>query len=169
MDDESNAKLHNEIEAKSTDNVYLSTKREIVNYYKAEYPGRGPDSWKRHLVRDMARLTGMKEKSLEKRFDPQRLNNEEKRNAKQYADLGRTLPPTKKDKDLRGKRAVVTIDTTIWISNKPYTRFFTRTLSEKRTQYLLEQGGVNAIFEEYGINPDSIEDMEINSISIDFI
>lgn len=72
---------------------YRSTKAEIIQYYQQEYPSRGKGSWKQQLTKTMAEMFGLKEKSLEKRFDTQRRNNPEPRNAKQYEELGKTLPP----------------------------------------------------------------------------
>ncbi len=68
------------------------TKAEIVDYFRTEYTGRGQKGWKQQLVNALSLVTGMKPKNLEKRFDPQRLNNPEKRNAAQYQELGAMLP-----------------------------------------------------------------------------
>jgi hypothetical protein len=72
---------------------YRSTKAEIIKYYQEEYPSRGKDGWRKHLVGDLASFTGMKPKNLERRFDPSRRGNPEKRNTKQYEEFGKTLPP----------------------------------------------------------------------------
>lgn len=71
------------------------TKAEIVAYYQANYPGRGAESWKQHLVHDLAAITGMKPKNLERRFDPSRLHNVPRtaREKEQYVELGLQLPP----------------------------------------------------------------------------
>ena len=68
------------------------TKQDIVDYYQHQYPGLGKNGWKQHLVHDLAEFTGMKPKSLEKRFE-RRLHNPEPRNAQQYKEFGETLPP----------------------------------------------------------------------------
>lgn len=72
---------------------YRSTKAEIIQYYQQEYPSLGKGGWKQHLVNDLSNFTGVKPKSLEKRFDTQRRGSPEKRNAKQYEEFGKTLPP----------------------------------------------------------------------------
>ncbi len=92
---------------------YRETKTEIVKYYQGEYPSRGKkgmSSWKQHLVKDLYDIIyppdlSTEEKSkklhnLTKRFDSgkkggkePRLNNPEPRNARQYKELGQTLPP----------------------------------------------------------------------------
>lgn len=73
------------------------TKAEIIEYYRETYKGRGKEGWKQKLVNDLASITGIKPKNLERRFDPSRINNIEKRNASQYKQLGDTLPPIPPD------------------------------------------------------------------------
>jgi hypothetical protein len=77
------------------------TKADIIAYYQAVYPAKGKGSWKQRLVNDLAGITGMKPKNLEKRFDTQRRNNPEKRNAAQYRELGDQLPPKAPDDGFR--------------------------------------------------------------------
>ncbi len=72
---------------------YLSTKGEIVSYYQDKYPGRGAAGWKQHLVQDLAAITGLKPKNLERRFDPSRLNKPAGKAAKDYAQLGQQIGP----------------------------------------------------------------------------
>src|SRR6266702_3097193 len=84
------------------------TKADIVEYYQSTYPGFGRGGWKQRLVNDMAAITGMKPKNLEKRFDPQRLNNPEDRNADQYAELGEQLPPKPPENGFH-------VEGTIWV------------------------------------------------------
>jgi hypothetical protein len=69
------------------------TKADIIAYYQAVYPAKGKGSWKQRLVNDLAGITGLKPKNLEKRFDTQRRGNPELRNAAQYQELGDQLPP----------------------------------------------------------------------------
>lgn len=82
------------------------SKADIVDYYQREYPGQGAKGWKQTLIRDLLErnydvtvgTVGKEEyrrqaKNMAKRFDPQRLNNPELRNAKEYETLGATLPP----------------------------------------------------------------------------
>lgn len=70
-----------------------TTKAEVIEGYQQQYKGRGQAGWKQRIVHDLAQLTGMKPKNLEKRFDTQRRGNPEKRNAEQYKTLGESLPP----------------------------------------------------------------------------
>lgn len=69
------------------------TKAGLIDYYQQEYTGRGSAGWKQHLVKDLANVTGMKTKNLEKRFDTQRRNNPEPRNAGQYKALAAMIAP----------------------------------------------------------------------------
>jgi hypothetical protein len=69
------------------------TKQDIMDYYQRRWPNMGKNGWKQHLVHDLSEFTGMKTKSLEKRFDKQRRNNPEPQNAEQYRAFGETLPP----------------------------------------------------------------------------
>lgn len=93
--------LYDEVLANSSPR---ETKAEIVEYYTKKYgwPGGG----KQHLINDLLDrvfdvtpgTVGREEykrqyKNISKRFDPQRLNNPETRNAAQYKALGETLPP----------------------------------------------------------------------------
>lgn len=68
------------------------TKAEIVESYREMYTGRGKAGWKQHLIEALSAQTGIKYKTLEKRFDAQRLKNTERKNASQYRELGETLP-----------------------------------------------------------------------------
>lgn len=86
--------LYSEVRAASQ---YRETKAEVVEYYRETYKGRGKESWKQHLVSDLSRITGIKPKNLERRFDPSRISNPEKRNADQYRQLGEQLPPIAPD------------------------------------------------------------------------
>lgn len=85
-------RLQDKIDALSTP-IYRSSKAEIVDYYKDTYGAKG---WKQALVKDLSPIAGIKPKNLERRFDPSRLNNVERRNAGQYAALGKKLPPKAK-------------------------------------------------------------------------
>lgn len=70
---------------------YLSTKAEIIDYYRDNHP-KGK-TWKQAITGALSEITGLKPKNLEKRFDPQRLNNVEKKNADQYKELGQKIGP----------------------------------------------------------------------------
>lgn len=164
MDEASREAWNDAYEGAFYDTRHYETKHEIVSYYKQEHGKQ----WKIKLTGDLADFTGMKRKSLEKRFDPQRLDSPEKRNAKQYEEFGKTLPPYKEPK--AGKRLKVTV--TVWIvisKGPPIKKEFTRILTEVRTRQVLKSAETNAIWEEYGINPDDIIDMEDMTIDMELI
>lgn len=72
-----------------------TTKADVIAGYRELYKGRGADGWKQHIVRDLASLTGMKPKNLERRFDPSRIGNVPRRASEkqEYETLGQQLPP----------------------------------------------------------------------------
>lgn len=88
--------------------TYRNSKEELVAFYQKQYPGTGKGGWKQHLVADLAKQTGMKPKNLERRFDPSRLHNQEKRNAGQYKKLGEQLPPVSRSP--KGNSITVTVE-----------------------------------------------------------
>lgn len=71
------------------------TKAEIIEHYRATYPARGHGSWKSRLVNDLAAITGMKPKNLERRFDPSRIEHVPRtaREKDQYKELGEQIAP----------------------------------------------------------------------------
>lgn len=72
-----------------------TTKAGVVEAYQKKYQKLGKDGWKQNIVRDLAKLTGMKEKNLDRRFNPSRLNNVPRRKAEQqqYIELGKQFGP----------------------------------------------------------------------------
>ena len=81
--------------------IHAESKSEVVAYYQQKYPGKGERgglAWKQHLIADLqAQNPNLKAKSLAKRFEPSRINTLEKKNASQYAALGQTLEPIRKE------------------------------------------------------------------------
>lgn len=84
---------------------YRSTKAEAIDYFQQTYTGRGAKGWKQNIIQRLSQTTGIKPKSLEKRFDPSRINNPELRNKAQYEALGKTLPrlPPERGYHVKGK------------------------------------------------------------------
>lgn len=72
-----------------------STKIELIAHYQKHYAPLGKKgSWKQRITGDLARITGLKQKNLEKRFDTQRINNPEMgKTARQYKMLGDMIGP----------------------------------------------------------------------------
>lgn len=165
--------LNNAIQGGSFTYSPRTTKAEIIDYYRETYKGRGTEGWKQHIVKDLAAQTGIKSKNLERRFDPSRINNPEKRNVSQYKALGEKLPLKKEPKDLTGKRARITSVIWLTVSNDPPRR---KELDAKNTKLLsakatneLKRGSFNPMIAAYGINPGDVESLEVESISVDFV
>lgn len=172
MDPASAEVLHSAIENTGPllEPVYLSTKAGIVEYYKDVYGDRtGPGGWKSHLVKDLAAQTGMKPKSLEKRFDPARLNNPEAKNAGQYAALGKTLPPSAYvPKKPRGARVSFSIYFRISQSYKRVNQ--TVDLTDDQTARLMQEGDFDAVLEAYALNNiDQLEELDIGMMEIELL
>ncbi len=83
--------------ASANEPVYMNTKADIIDYYRDHYPATGKGSWKQEIIKNLLPFTPQTgkdpAKNLAKRFDPQRRDNLEPKNAGQYAALGKTLPP----------------------------------------------------------------------------
>lgn len=150
--------------------VYLSSKAGIVEYYKDVYGDRtGRGGWKDHLVKDLAAQTGMKPKSLEKRFDPARLNNPEPKNKAQYEALGKKLPPSAYvPKRARGARVSFSIYFKISQSYKRVNQ--TVDLTDDQTARLMGEGDFDAVLEAYALNNiDQLEELEIGMMEIELL
>jgi hypothetical protein len=166
-DDTSYGMLRDEIVRVTTEDRFLSTKSQIVEHYRGTYTGRGSDGWRQHLVNDLASLTGMKPKSLERRFDPSRLGNEEKKNTGQYEALGKQLPPVKVPKDIAGRGANVHFQGTLWFSAKAYYKDFGATLDPDELAEMIENNAFDAIIDAYGIDSLNVEDVQLDKLSIE--
>lgn len=135
----------------------LTTKAEIVEYYQSRFPGRGADSWKQHLVQDLAANTGMKAKNLERRFDPSRLNNvpRTKREKEQYVELGEQIGPIPPENGL-----LVSFHGEIRISKDCFYREFDDLfLDAEEAQELAETGDIHIVLTEYFQGQDIAEDL----------
>ena len=113
--------------------VYMQTKAEIVQYYQQEQGEGHIKSWRQAIVHELADITGMAPKNLERRFDSGEKGGENRlarvprtaREKAQYAELGRKLPPKDYKAPENGYEVTFTLD--IKISAKcgnirgPYT------------------------------------------------
>ena len=170
--------LNDAIQAASFDYSYRSTKADLIAYYKETYQGRGQLGWRQHLVQDLARQTGMKPKNLERRFDPSRIDKRpNKRQQEQYADLGKQLPQKKTPKDTRGKAARVSFSGEVCYpsggkgsrSSDCRNRDFTTNLNAQHAN-ALKKGDISAVFSgSYDMNAGAISEIDVYSISVDFI
>lgn len=170
--------LNDAIQAASYDYSYRSTKAELIAYYKETYQGRGKEGWKQHLVSDLARTTGMKPKNLERRFDPSRIDKRPNaRQQEQYRELGRELPQKKTPKDTRGKAARVSFSGEVCYpsdgrgrrNSDCRDRDFTTNLNVQQAN-VLKRGDIFQVFNgSYNMNAAAISEIDVYSISVDFV
>jgi hypothetical protein len=167
--------LNEAIQGASFQYAPMSSKGELIDYYKETYKGKGQEGWKQHLVHDLARQTGMKSKNLERRFDPSRIDKKaNKAQQEQYRELGKTLPQKKEPKNTAGKRARVSFNGEVCIpSGKKRKddcrdRNFTITLSASQASSM-KHGNFNPIFDAYGLEPGVIGSIGVYSVSVDFV
>lgn len=166
------------IEAASYDYSYLSTKGELIAYYKETYQGRGKEGWKQHLVNDLARTTGMKPKNLERRFDPSRIDKRPNaRQQEQYKELGRELPQKKTPKETRGKAARLSFSGEVCYPSSGHgkkrqdcrDRDFNTNLNAQQMN-ALKRGDLSMIFAgSYNMDAGAISEIDVYSISVDFV
>lgn len=133
----------------------LSTKSDIVEYYQSRYPGRGADGWKQRLSHDLADITGMKAKNIERRFDPSRINNIPRRASEkgQYTELGEQIGPVMPENGL-----VVDFDGEIKISGQCFPRKFGNLfLDAEEAEELAATGDFHIILQEYFQGQDIAE------------
>lgn len=149
---------------------YLSSKQDIVAHYKSLYPARGKGSWKRHLVADLSKITGIKEKSLERRFDPSRIDKPEKQTKSQYEALGKTLGEQKRKRDYEGKRMRIEIKAIIYFSKMPYKRDIEHDYSEAEVKEMMElpyDEALDWVMGDY-LNLDTADGVDILKVDIEF-
>jgi hypothetical protein len=150
----------------------MSTKSELIDYYKETYKGRGQEGWKQHIVKDLAEQTGMKRKNLERRFDPSRIEKKAgKAQQEQYKALGQTLPMKKEPKDTTGKRARVTWTGDLQTYDEKWPRVgktYTGTLSASEARQM-KKGSFDPVFASFGFPPGIITEIDVYSISVDFL
>lgn len=174
MDPDSQAELDTKIAAASMEDRYMENKLDIIEYYRDNYR---ESTWRSQLTKDMLGALGLADtkknrNTISRQIQGDRLYKDA-RTAKTkdaWRALGKLLPPTQVPRNLRGKRAVVTV--TVWLKfskGRPKKKEFTRILSREQTQQLLEEGGIDAIIEAYEINPDDVEYADGLTIDIEFI
>lgn len=127
--------------------TYHTTKAEIVEYYQQRKDAGEIKSWRKALVHDLAAITGKKEKNLQRRFDPSRVKNPEKKNAAQYEALGLTL-------GVKGYKAPpggfkVSWGASIWISKKAFDRSYSTNFTGEAAQALLDNPRWSTVLDAY--------------------
>jgi hypothetical protein len=168
-------KLNDAIEAGSFESRAMNSKSELVNYYKQTH-GK---SWQKNLSEAIVPFTDQKGKNpahnVARRFNPDRINRQASKEAQaQYEALGKTLPEQEFPKNITGKKARVSFNGQVCIpSGKKKTidcrdRKFTQELSAKQTNEM-KHGNFNPIFDAWGLNPDIISSIDVDSMSVDFL
>lgn len=135
----------------------LTTKADLIDYYRSHYPSRGADSWKQQLSRDLAELAGMKAKNVERRFDPSRINNIPRttREKNQYIELGKQIGPVFPEHGL-----LIDFDGEIQISGQCFPRSFGNLfIDADEAAELAATGDFHIIMEEYFQGQDIAEDL----------
>lgn len=163
--------LNQAIEAASYDYTPLSTKEEVIGYYQRTYTGKGQEGWKQHIIKDLHAQTGIKIKTLEKRFEKRITTKATKRTAGEYRELGKTLPMKKTPKGITGKRARVTWTGDLQTYDEKQPRMgktYTGTLSPSGARQM-QKGSFDPIFAAFGFPPEIITEIDTHSISVDFI
>lgn len=140
---------------------YPDSKADIITYYQEEYGAK----WKVRLTSDLAQFTGMKKKSLEKRFDTQRRGNPEKKNIGQYRAFGETLKPYKVPKKLPNNGGSVHFTGDVYYSDDAYEKDFTVDLDDEQMNDFLE-GDMSVLFYQYGMNMNDIQTASISDLDI---
>jgi hypothetical protein len=166
-------RLRNALQDASYESKHLTNRSEIVEYYRDTY-GSG---WKSKLVDALVDLTGSKRASVAREFQyDKRLGMERYKSGKitkatreKYEKLGQKLPPVKVPKDLKGKSAKISIKALLWISAKSFPKDMDVTLGPETTARLLSNVEFDPIIDEYGIEPDNVEELDLLSVDIDFI
>jgi hypothetical protein len=167
------ALLQERIEQATHEDKFLSGRTEIIDYYQDRYGA----NWKSHIVDALVAITGKSRNTVSREFQYDKRTGQERYKSgrvtaatrEKYEKLGKTLPPYKVPKNVKGKRARVHFQGSLWFSNKRYAKDFTRTLSIEQTNALLETGAFDAIIDAYEIDPDTVESLQIDDITIDFV
>src|SRR5512146_627208 len=165
-----------EIRANTIREDYMKDRIEIVEYYQDTYKG----DWQNKIINDFIALGDTRKRASiarefqvdirvgQERYKSTRIN---KATRERYEKLGKTLPPKEIPINIV-KRATVHFAGTVWFSAKGYYKDFTRTLTLAQTDEMLGRDGnepsFDPIFEAYGINPDDIEDLDLDQIDITF-
>lgn len=147
-------------------NRTLTTKAELVDYFREHYPGRaakGKASWRQEIVRRLSELPGMNmsQKNLERRFDSGKKGGENrldrqprtKREKEQYIELGKDIGPVPPKNGYS-----VTWNGEIRISNTCFPREFGPLLIQgEDADHLAATGDMFIIFKVYFQGEDLAE------------
>lgn len=147
------------VQSVSTPN-YMTGKDQIVAYYRDTYGTK----WRGAIVQELAPITGLKKKSLQRRFDPSRLSSRP-RTAKakdEYRQLGEKLPPV----DRTPNKSSITI--TVKGKSEGRKRTVTATFSGVEAYKFVNDPEFIDIWEDYGVDGGLFEggDYELEVASV---
>lgn len=147
FDSEFDKLLKKKLRAKAITTSY-TTKAELIGYYQARQAKGEIKSWRQAIVHDLAAITGLKEKNLQRRFDPSRLNAKvSPKNAAEYAALGKKLGVTRTP-PAEGFKIVWNADLCISASCG-YIRGSTVTFTGAAAQALLDNPKIHLVVDAY--------------------
>ena len=167
-------KLNDAIEKASVEEKHMTSKADIVAYYKATYPGKGTGGWRDMIQRDMSLTTGTKYNSIRRQFDPSRINNAPVKgsaNAQGFENLGKQLPKQEYPKDTRGKKARVSWagDLQTYDEKRPRMgKSYTGTLSPYEANQM-RKGSFDPVFASFGFPPGIITEIDVSSVNVEFL
>lgn len=165
FDSEFDKLLKKRLRAKAITTRY-TTKADLVGYYQARQAHGEIKSWRTAIVADLAAITGLKEKNLQRRFDPSRLNAKvSPKNAKEYEALGKKLGVTRTPPP-EGFKIVWNAD--LCISAKcGYVRGSTVTFSGAAAQALLDNPKIHLVIDAYFTDGGLSEVTDLQEINSD--
>jgi len=161
----------------ATENAYYEvpiykwpeTKAQIVQYFQDRNPGA---SWRQPLQTQLGEFTGKKPKNLAKRFDPQRLNNPEPRNAAQYKEFGKTLDPQIVGYKRRRRGQRLRLHGRIYIKvsgDKARPRNIDITLSRDQSKDLINQFKNEEVYSGSAMDPEEIMEVSTVELSVEWV
>lgn len=161
-------KIAGELDRAGTETIYLSSKNEVIGYYKQEYGSH----WGKKLAEKIVAETGKgKVENIARRFRGSRTESGKvtPKAAAEYKAVGRTLPGTQVPrKDIAGKRAKATLKGEVKISDDKRPRKIDATLNARQAS-ALRRGDLGAFFEAYGVNPKAVEEVTIKTFSFEYL
>lgn len=182
VDGDGYEQLNEAIESSSFQFRPMDKKSEIVDYYKATYPGKGPGSWRDMLARDLSATTGTKYNTIRRQFDPSRIENapvKGSKNEQGFRAMGKQLPPMREPKKTAGRKARVSFSGMVCIPSGKKgksgqvqedcrERNFSATLNSSQSSRM-KQGNFGPVFDAWGLDPGVIGSIDVYSVSVDFV
>lgn len=172
MDGVSRELLHIRVQEATTvtEPIYMDSKAEIIAHYQQEFGGtaRSKDGWHANLMRDL-QAHGMSYAAAKKTLQPSRINQPGGRQ-KQWAEIGKTLPPKgyedRQRTDLGGASAHVTATISFIISENYRDADINEELTPEQTARLLSSDDFGAVLSAYGLPTGNMSDLQIHDLTI---